>query len=146
MPLPALSAMSFISKYWKYAVLIGAVFVMYLYWADRTSQIEDLRAQTQELQAEIVLKDAQYEENERKYQAEIADQNAKIVEASNEYNELKRTTEVLIAEEVARNTQREESLEQQLNILKNLPTPQTCSTSIDLLVDVGVANPWPTQK
>lgn len=145
MPLPAFSVMSFVSKYWKHAVFIGAIFVMYLYWADRTNLIEDLREQTQQLQAEIVLKDAQYAENERKYQQEISDQNAKIVEASQEYEKLQNSTKILVAEEVARNTQREKSLEEQINILKNLPTPQTCSTSIGLLVDIGVANPWPTK-
>lgn len=146
MPLPALNMIGMVTKHWKLIAAAGALFVMYLYWADRTSQIEELRAKNDNLRAEIVLKDAQYAENERRFRTEIADQNEKIKQAGDEFVRLQRDSEVLIEKENARNEQRVTQLEQQLSLLKNIPTPQTCTESIDLLVDIGVANPWPTKS
>lgn len=149
MPLPiypALNAFGFISKHWRILVALGALVVMYLYWADRTNQIEQLRKTEADLRAEIVLKDSQFAENKRRYEKEIADQNAKIRQANTEYQQLQSKIEILVAQETARNDERVRKLEEQLNILRSLPTPQTCEASVALLVDIGVANKWPVTR
>lgn len=137
-----ISVITFFTKYWKVIVVAGAIFVMYLYWSDRTNQIEELREIQSKLTAEIVLKDAQYAENARKFKAEIADQNEKIRQAAEEFVELETKSSLLIAAETARNDERQRRLQEQIALLQSLPTPETCETSIGLLVDIGVANPW----
>ena len=133
------------TKFIPYVGVLVVCVVLFLYWNSRTSDINDLRLMNSALQAELVTKEAAFKENERRLKNEISDQNQKIAAANAEFNRLER--ESAIAVENARKTSliRVQQLEQQLTLLRNIPTPQTCEDSVKLLVDIGVANPWPTK-
>ena len=136
---------TFLLKYWPHMAVALGILVIFLYWNGRNNDIEDLRTQVADMRAEIILKDAQYVENARKFKKEIADQNSRIQQANVEYEASERRAAVLVAEANATNNARVTELEKLLELLKNAPTPQTCEASITFLVDVGIANPWPSK-
>ncbi len=133
-------------KFWPYLLAAGGILVLFLYWNGRNNEIDDLKIQVANLTAEIVLKDAAYAENERKFKFEINDQNEKINKANAEYEALEQRAEVAVATSNAANAIRLAELNKQLDLLNSIPTPQSCEASIDLLVDIGVQHPWSTRR
>lgn len=130
------------TKILPYIGILAVCVVVFLYWNGRTADLNNLKIANSALQVELVIRQAAYEENERRLKNEIADQNEKISTANADFERME--YESKLAVDNARKTSRirEQQLEQQLTLLRNIPTPQTCEASIKLLVDIGVANPW----
>jgi len=135
-----------ILKYWPYLLAAGGALVLFLYWNGRNNELDDLRTQVANQAAEIVIKDATYKENKRKLTDQIDRQNIAINKANDDYTELERRTSIAVAASNAENAVRVTKLKKQLDLLGSISTPQTCESAINLLVDIGVANKWSTQR
>ena len=123
---------------------IGLV-LMYLYWNDRTTRIAELEADKISLTASMMTQKASYELNLASLNRELADSNNLIDEANTKYNTLDRNSKSAREELKRQHDQRILKLNEKLQLLSAIPTPQTCDGAMSLIIDIAESNPWPVK-
>lgn len=136
----------FVGKYAKIFWPIMVILAAYLYVKGLNDDIKDLKADKRALQQELVIRKQEYETNLGTMQTAIDDQNGLIAHL-NKQNE-KAEQEAVVKIEAARikNEALSSKLAEQIQLINNIETPQTCQAAIDLMVDVAIQHPWPAAR
>ena len=140
----------FIGKYAKYvwpAIIVSLIVLkIYSYWDGRNDLIRDLKNEKSALETELVIRKQEYESNLKTLRDSIADQNAMIADLNDQLIKAEQHAEQQIAIVNTKNQALSDKLQEQLDLINSIDTPKTCQQAIDLLIDVAIQHPWPTER